>query len=143
MAVRTQTVNDSTVDRKWYVVDAGGKTLGRMATKVATLLMGKDKPIWSPHNDVGDFVVVINAGRVRVTGKKAAEKKYYRHSGYVGHLKEESFESLMAKSPETVVRLAVWGMLPKNKLGRAMLKKLKIYSGAEHPHQAQGPVPAN
>jgi large subunit ribosomal protein L13 len=124
------------------VVDASDQTLGRLATRIATLLEGKHKPIYSPHLDTGDHVVVVNAGRVRVTGNKLVQKRYYRHSGYPGGLKEESLQALLARKPELVIERAVKGMLPQNRLGRAMIKKLKVYSGAEHPHQAQQPQAA-
>jgi len=136
----TSTIKPKEIERKWCLVDVKNKTLGRISTVIAGLLMGKGKPVWSPHVDVGDFVIVVNAEKVRVTGKKVTDKKYYRHSGYVGNLKVETFGSLMAKSPETVIRLSVKGMLPSTKLGRAMIRKLKIYRGADHPHTAQNPV---
>ena len=125
------------IERKWWVIDARDKTLGRMAAQVAKLLMGKHKPIYAPHIDTGDYVVVINAAKLKVTGKKAEQKFYYRHSGYPGGLKSRSFEELFSKNPVRVVELAVKGMLPHNSLGRAMFKKLKVYPGNEHPHQAQ------
>lgn len=127
------------LERKWYVVDANGKTLGRMATQIATVLRGKHKPIYTPHVDCGDFVIVINAGKVKLTGKKLDQKKYVWHTGYVGHLKERSYRDLMQTKPDFVVYQAVKGMLPKNSLGREMLKKLKVYSGPEHDHAAQKP----
>lgn len=129
------------VTRSWWVVDAEGLPLGRLATEVATLLRGKHKPIFAPHVDTGDFVIVINASLVEVTSKKSQEKIYYRYSGYPGGLKAESFEHLRARRPEAVIERAVKGMLPKNKLGRQMIRKLKVYGGAEHPHQAQQPQP--
>ena len=122
--------------RDWYVVDASGKVLGRMSTKIATYLRGKHKPIFSPQADCGDFVVVINAAKLRVTGKKGKQKLYFTHSGYPGGDKLLSFEKMMEKNPERVLRLAVAGMLPKNRLGRQVIKKLKIYAGEKHPHQA-------
>ncbi|MGI6097909.1 MAG: 50S ribosomal protein L13 [Dethiobacteria bacterium] len=128
------------VEHKWYVVDATNKTLGRLATTVASLLKGKHKPIYTPHVDVGDFVIVINADKVVLTGKKKQQKKYYRHSGYAGGLKQISYEKLMAEKPERAVYLAVKGMLPRNRLGMKMLKKLRVYKGAQHPHEAQQPV---
>jgi len=125
------------IEREWWVIDATDKTLGKIATQVANLLMGKHKPIYAPHIDTGDYVVVINAAKVKVTGKKAEQKIYYRHSGYPGGLKSQSFQELFSKDPVRVMELAVRGMLPHNRLGRAMFKKLKIYPGNEHPHQAQ------
>ncbi len=127
--------------RRWFVVDAQGKILGRLASRIAVVLRGKNKPVFTPHADAGDFVVVVNAAQVQLTGKKLDDKKYYRHSGYMGGLKEISARHLMKKKPEEVLRHAVRGMLPKNSLGRQLLKKLKIYAGGTHPHQAQGPVP--
>lgn len=129
------------VNRDWYVVDANGKTLGRLATEIAKRLRGKHKPIYTPHVDTGDYIIVINADKVQVTGNKASDKLYYRHSGYVGHLKSVSFEKMQAKVPGRVIELAVKGMLPKNPLGRAMYRKLKVYSGPEHSHAAQQPKP--
>jgi len=127
------------VERDWVVVDAAGQTLGRLATEVARLLRGKHKPTFTPHLDVGDFVVVINAERVRLTGRKLEQKKYYRHSRYPGSLRTETAREAMEKHPERVIRAAVWGMLPKNRLGRKLLRKLKVYAGPEHPHEAQKP----
>lgn len=127
------------VNRKWLVVDAEGKVLGRLATEVATILRGKHKPIYAPHMDVGDHVIIINAGKVRLTGRKAQTKRYYRHTGYPGGLRSESFSELLSKHPERILEKAIWGMLPHNRLGRKMYKKLKIYSGTEHPHEAQKP----
>ncbi len=128
------------VPRRWFVVDAQGKVLGRLASRIAMVLRGKNKPEFTPHMDTGDFVVVVNAGQVKLTGKKLDQKIYYRHSGYVGGLKETSARQMLKKKPEEVLRHAVRGMLPKNSLGRNQLKKLKIYTGAEHPHEAQQPV---
>jgi len=127
------------VERKWYLVDAEGKTLGRLASEIASILRGKRKPIYTPHVDTGDFVVVINAEKVAVTGKKMEKKLYRHHTGYVGNLKEVPLKEMLAKKPEEVIRQAVKGMLPKNSLGRKMLKKLKVYAGPEHKHQAQKP----
>jgi len=127
--------------RNWYLVDAKGKTLGRLASRIAHVLMGKHKPIYTPHVDVGDYVVVINAAQVRVTGKKREQKKYYRYSGYPGGLKEQTFEELIAKHPTRPLYEAVRRMLPRSTLGRRMLKKLKIYPGPEHPHRPQNPQP--
>ncbi|MGQ9689028.1 MAG: 50S ribosomal protein L13 [Desulfobaccales bacterium] len=129
------------VPRRWFVVDAQGKVLGRLASRIAIVLRGKNKPEFTPHLDTGDFVVVVNAGQVRLTGKKLDQKIYYRHSGYPGGLKETSARQRLKKKPEEVLRHAVRGMLPKNSLGRHLLKKLKIYPGAEHPHEAQAPMP--
>ncbi|KXG74749.1 50S ribosomal protein L13 [Thermotalea metallivorans] len=127
------------IERKWYVVDAEGKTLGRLATEVASILRGKKKPIYTPHVDTGDYVIVINADKVEFTGKKLDQKLYRHHSGHPGGLKEMTARELMAKKPTKAVELAVKGMLPKNSLGRKMFKKLKVYAGAEHNHQAQKP----
>jgi large subunit ribosomal protein L13 len=131
----------SEVPRRWFVVDAQGKILGRLASRIAMVLRGKNKPEFTPHLDTGDFVVVVNAEQVRLTGKKLDQKIYYRHSGYMGGLKDISARHLLKKKPEEILRHAVRGMLPKNSLGRHLLKKLKIYTGAEHPHQAQQPAP--
>ncbi len=128
-------------ERNWLVVDANGKTLGRLATQIADTLRGKRKPQYTPHCDVGDFVIVVNAEKVTVTGNKRQEKRYYRHSGFPGGLRSRSFEEMIARRPEEVLRLAVKGMLPRNRLGRQQLRKLKIYAGPEHPHQAQQPAP--
>lgn len=136
---KTQIAKKEMIKRKWYVVDADGEILGRLASKVAKILMGKHKPIYTPNVDTGDFVIVINAEKVRVTGKKLQDKIYYKHTGYLGHLKEEKLISLLNRRPEAVIRFAVSGMLPKNSLGRKMLKKLKVYRGPEHPHIAQKP----
>jgi large subunit ribosomal protein L13 len=127
-------------ERNWLVVDASGKTLGRLATEIANTLRGKRKPQYTPHCDVGDFVIVVNAEKVAVTGNKRQEKRYYRHSGYPGGLRSRTFEEMIARRPEEVLRLAVKGMLPRNRLGRQQLRKLKIYAGPEHPHQAQQPA---
>jgi len=137
--MKTFVAKPATIEKKWYVVDASGKTLGRLATVVADTLRGKRKPIYTPHIDTGDFVVVVNADKIVVTGKKTEQKMYYRHSGHPGGLKSESYRHLFARKPEEVVRKAVRGMLPHNRLGRAQLRKLKIYAGAEHPHAAQRP----
>src|SRR5215211_3839778 len=127
--------------RDWYVVDAEGKTLGRLATQVADALRGKNKPEYTPHCDTGDFVIVLNAARVRVSGNKLADKLYYRHSGYPGGLRSRTLGEMLQRRPEEVVRKAVKGMLPRNRLSRQQLRKLKVYSGAEHPHEAQKPKP--
>lgn len=127
------------VERKWYVLDAEDKTLGKIASEVASILRGKKKPIYTPHVDTGDYVIVINAEKVRVTGKKEEQKIYKSHSGYPGGLKETTLRELRAKKPEEIIRHAVKGMMPKGKLGRQMFKKLKVYAGPEHPHTAQNP----
>ncbi|MCL2493092.1 MAG: 50S ribosomal protein L13 [Clostridiales bacterium] len=127
------------VEHKWYLIDAEGKTLGRLASEAASILRGKRKPIFTPHIDTGDYVIVINAEKVEVTGKKRKEKIYKRHTGYPGGLKELSFEKLQARNPEEIIRHAIKGMMPDGRLGRAMYKKLKVYAGAEHPHAAQKP----
>ena len=127
------------IERKWHLVDAEGKILGRLASRIAQILSGKDKPIYTPHLDVGDFVVVINAEKVKVTGNKEEKKIYYWHSGYPGGLKERTYQELLDKKPQDIIRKAVRGMLPKSKLGRQMFQKLKVYAGPQHPHQAQKP----
>jgi large subunit ribosomal protein L13 len=137
--MKTFVAKEAETDRKWYLVDAQNKVLGRLASQIASRLRGKHKPIFTPHADTGDFVVVINAEKVSLTGSKAAEKVYYHHTGYVGGLKEITAQKLLAKKPGEVLRLAVKGMLPKNSLGRRQLRKLKIYAGSEHPHEAQKP----
>ena len=131
------------VNRDWYVVDAAGKTLGRLATQIARHLRGKHKPIYTPHVDTGDYIVVVNADKVRVSGRKATDKMYYHHTGYIGSLKSANFEKMQEKSPGRVIELAVKGMLPKNTLGRAMFRKLKVYAGPDHQHAAQQPKPLN
>lgn len=137
--MKTYSAKPHEVDQKWLLVDAEGQTLGRMATEIATRLRGKHKPEYTAHVDTGDFVVVINADKVRVTGNKAKGKLYHSHSGFPGGLKTLSFEKLLEKAPERVIQLAVKGMLPRSPLGRAMFKKLKVYAGTEHPHGAQQP----
>ncbi|HEX8947726.1 MAG TPA: 50S ribosomal protein L13 [Dissulfurispiraceae bacterium] len=127
------------VERKWYVVDAKDQVLGRMASRIASYLRGKNKPVFTPNVDTGDFVIVVNADKVKVTGNKMTDKKYYHHTGYIGHIKEKSLKERMGSEPEKVIEDAVWGMLPKNRLGRAMIKKLKVYRGSEHGHTAQKP----
>jgi len=127
------------IEKKWWLVNAEGKILGRLATKIVILLRGKNKPRFSNFLDTGDFVIVINAERVSVTGRKLEKKEYYSHSQYPGGLKTEVLKELLEKKPEEVIKRAVWGMIPKNKLGRAVYKKLKVYRGSEHPHQAQNP----
>ena len=129
------------MNRDWYVVDAAGKTLGRLATEIARRLRGKHKPIYTPHVDTGDYIVVVNADKVHVTGRKATDKMYYHHTGYIGSLKSANFEKMQEKAPGRVIELAVKGMLPKNPLGRAMFRKLKVYAGPDHQHAAQQPKP--
>ncbi len=135
--MKTYVAKEQEISKKWYLVDARDKVLGRLATQIAMRLRGKHKPIFTPHADTGDFIVVINANKVTLTGRKWDKKIYYRHTGYIGGLKEISAKKLLEKKPEDILRFAVRGMLPKNSLGRRQLKKLKIYSGSEHPHQAQ------
>ena len=137
--MKTFVAKEYEVNKKWYLVDAENKVLGRLATQIASRLRGKHKPIYTPHADTGDFVVVINADKVILTGNKWADKNYYRHSGYVGGLKEISAKKLLEKKPENILRFAVKGMLPKNSLGRRQLKKLKVFAGPDHVHQAQQP----
>jgi len=141
MTTKTYVATPATAERNWVVVDAAGQTLGRLATQIADALRGKRKPEYTPHIDTGDFVVVINAEKVVVTGNKRAEKRYYRHSGYPGGLKSRTFEEMMAKRPEEIIRIAVKGMLPRNRLARKQLTKLKVYAGPDHPHVAQKPQP--
>ena len=133
----------STIERKWYVVDATGHTLGRLASEVAKVLRGKNKPIFTPHMDTGDYVIIVKADKIKVTGKKLEQKVYYRHSAYVGGMKETTLKEMLAKKPERVIELAVKGMLPKGPLGRAMIKKLHVYAGSEHGHAAQKPEALN
>ena len=137
--MKTFTAKNETVQRDWYVVDAAGQTLGRLATEIASRLHGKPKPEYTPHVDTGDYIVVINAEQVRVTGNKTSDKIYYSHTGFPGGIKEISFEKLIAKAPERVLEAAVKGMLPRNPLGRDMYRKLKVYAGTNHPHAAQQP----
>jgi len=139
--VRTYSATPREIEREWLVVDAQGQTLGRLATRIASVLRGKHKPIYSPHLDCGDFVIVVNAEKVAVTGRKLDQKFYYRHSGYPGGLKEIDLRKQLQLHPERVVESAVRGMLPKNRLGRKLFKKLKVYAGPTHPHQAQQPRP--
>src|SRR3954470_8661035 len=139
--MKTFVATPATREREWLVVDATDKTLGRLATQIADALRGKRKPEYTPHCDVGDFVVVVNAEKVAVTGKKREDKRYYRHSGYPGGLRSRTFEEMIQRRPEEVLRLAVKGMLPRTRLGRQQLRKLKIYAGPDHPHQAQQPAP--
>jgi large subunit ribosomal protein L13 len=137
--VKTYTAKPQDIKREWFVVDARDKTLGRLASGVAHVLRGKHKPIYTPHMDTGDYVIVINAGQIRVTGRKLDQKMYYRHSGYPGGLRQISLRDQLAKDPTRVIESAVRGMLPKNRLGRQMIKKLRVYAGETHPHQAQQP----
>ena len=139
--MKTHTPKASEIDRNWWLVDATDKTLGRLATELARILRGKHKPIYTPHLDTGDYVVILNAEKVRLTGSKADTKTYFRHSGYIGKEKQIPFRRMVQTHPERIIELAVKGMLPKNKLGRAMRKKLKVYAGSEHPHQGQNPQP--
>ncbi len=141
--MKTISAKPESVQREWFVVDAEGKTLGRMAAEIAHRLRGKHKPEYTPHVDTGDYIVVINADKVRVTGRKATDKMYYHHTGYIGGIKSISFEKLMEKAPERTIEYAVKGMMPKGPLGRAMFKKLKVYAGTEHPHTAQQPQELN
>lgn len=141
--MRTYNAKNETTSHEWYLVDAAGKTLGRLASEIARRLRGKHKAIYTPHVDTGDYIVVINASQVKVTGNKNKDKIYYTHSGYPGGLKETTFEKLLAKKPERVIEIAVKGMLPKNPLGRAMYRKLKVYAGTKHPHLAQQPQQLN
>ncbi len=138
--MKTYSPKPQDAQRNWHVIDAENRVLGRMATEIAIKLRGKDKPEFAPHMDMGDFVVVINADKIKVTGNKLSQKKYYRYSGYPGGIKEISLEKLLQKKPEEVIRHSVRGMLPKNKIGRDLLKKLKVYSGPDHPHKAQKPT---
>lgn len=139
--MKTYSPKPSEVKHEWYLVDAEGKTLGRLASEIAKVLRGKHKPIYAPHLDTGDYVIVINAEKVHVTGNKLDQKMYYRHSGYPGGLTSITLREQLKRHPTRVIRSAVKGMLPHNRLGRAMMKKLKIYGGDSHPHQAQGPKP--
>lgn len=139
--MNTFTAKPNEVNRDWYVIDAKGKTLGRLASEVARRLRGKHKPIYTPHVDTGDYIIVVNADKVHVTGRKFTDKMYHHHTGYIGNLKSASFAKMQERAPGRVIELAVKGMLPKNPLGRAMYRKLKIYSGPEHKHAAQQPKP--
>ena len=139
--MKTYTAKPKEIEQRWYVVDAEGKTLGRLATQIADTLRGKRKPQYTPHVDTGDFVVVVNAEKIAVTGAKRTDKKYYRHSGYPGGLKVRTFNDMMERRPEEIIRIAVKGMMPRNRLGRKQLTKLKVYAGPDHPHQAQSPKP--
>lgn len=139
--MKTISAKPASVSRDWYVVDATGKTLGRLASEVAKRLRGKHKPAYTPHVDTGDYVIVVNAGKVRVTGAKMSDKMYYRHSGYIGNMRRMSLGKMIETTPERVIESAVKGMMPKNPLGRAMFKKLKVYGGPNHRHEAQQPQP--
>ena len=139
--MKTFSAKNHDVDRNWYLVDARNKTLGRLSTEIATRLRGKHKPIYTPHVDTGDYIVVVNASKIRVTGNKMTDKMYYKHTGYIGNLKSESLETMLEKYPEKVLMKSVRGMLPKSKLGRAMIKKLRVFAGPEHTHIAQQPEP--
>ncbi len=139
--MRTFSAKPAEVKRDWYVVDADGKTLGRLATEIALRLRGKHKPEYTPHVDTGDYIVVVNAEKVKVTGNKETDKMYYHHTGYIGNLKSISLDKLRIKAPEQIIEKAVKGMLPRNPLGRAMFKKLKVYAGTEHGHAGQQPQP--
>ncbi len=139
--MKTYVATPADRERNWVLIDAEGKNLGRLATQIATILRGKNKPTFTPHCDVGDFVVVVNAEKITVTGDKRQEKRYYRHSGYPGGLKSRTLEEMLERRPEEVIRLAVKGMLPRNRLARKQILKLKIYAGPEHPHAAQKPEP--
>ena len=137
----TYTARPADIEHQWFIVDAEGMVLGRLATEIAKIIRGKHKPTFTPHMDTGDFVIVINASKVRVTGRKAEQKSYFMHSGYMGHEKQIPFATMLAKHPERIIEKAVHGMLPKNALGRGVLRqKLRVYAGAEHPHQAQQPT---
>ena len=138
--MKTFSAKPAEVKRDWYIIDANGKTLGRMATEIARRLRGKHKPEYTPHVDTGDYIVVVNAEKIHVSGNKLKDKMYYRHTGYVGNLKSASLEKMLEKSPARVIEIAVKGMLPKNPLGRAMFRKLKVYAGTEHAHAAQQPI---
>ena len=137
--MKSYMASPATIERKWYVVDATGHTLGRLTSEIAKILRGKNKPTYTPHIDTGDYVIVVNADKIKVTGKKMDQKIYYRHSDYVGGMKEATLKEMMNKKPEDVITLAVKGMLPKGPLGRSMIKKLHVYAGSEHVHAAQQP----
>lgn len=139
--MKTAFLKKEETSRKWYIVDASGQTLGRFASRIAKILIGKHKPNYTPNVDNGDFVIVINADKIKVTGKKLTEKIYYHHTGYIGNLKAETLKERLEREPEEVIIDAVWGMMPKTRLGKRMIKKLKVYKGSEHPHKAQSPEP--
>ena len=139
--MKTFSAKKNDINRNWYLVDAQNKTLGRLSTEIAIRLRGKHKPIYTPHVDTGDYIVVVNASKIRVTGKKMTDKVYYKHTGYIGNLKSENLETMLQKSPEKVLMKSVRGMLPKTKLGSVMIKKLRVFAGPEHTHVAQQPEP--
>jgi len=139
--MKTFSAKKNDINRHWYLVDAQNKTLGRLSTEIANHLRGKHKPIYTPHVDTGDYIVVVNASKIRVTGKKMTDKVYYKHTGYIGNLKSENLETMLKKSPERVLMKSVRGMLPKTKLGSVMIKKLRVFAGPEHTHVAQQPEP--
>ncbi|SVC54007.1 uncharacterized protein METZ01_LOCUS306861 [marine metagenome] len=139
--MKTFSAKNNDIDRSWYLVDAQNKTLGRLSTEIATRLRGKHKPIYTPHVDTGDYIVVVNASKIRVTGNKMTDKVYYKHTGYIGNLKSVNLETMLEKYPEKVLMKSVRGMLPKSKLGNAMIKKLRVFAGPEHTHTAQQPEP--
>ena len=139
--MKTFSAKNHDIDRNWYLVDAQNKTLGRLSTEIASRLRGKHKPIYTPHVDTGDYIVVVNASKIRVTGKKMTDKVYYKHTGYIGNLKSENLKTMLEKYPEKVLMKSVRGMLPKSKLGSAMIKKLRVFAGPEHAHIAQQPQP--
>ena len=139
--MKTFSANNHDIERNWYLVDAQNKTLGRLSTEIATRLRGKHKPIYTPHVDTGDYIVVVNASKIRVTGNKMTDKVYYKHTGYIGNLKSENLKTMLEKYPEKVLMKSVRGMLPKSKLGNAMIKKLRVFAGPEHTHIAQQPEP--
>lgn len=139
--MRTYSTKKADLEREWFVVDATDQTLGRLATQIACILKGKHKSIYAPHLDTGDFVIVVNADKIKVTGKKLSQKRYYHHTGYLGGLKSRTLQEMLTRQPTKVIQHAVRGMLPKNRLGRKMIKKLKVYAGSTHPHQAQKPKP--
>ena len=139
--MKTFSAKNHEIDRNWYLVDAQNKTLGRLSTEIASRLRGKHKPIYTPHVDTGDYIVVVNASKIRVTGKKMTDKVYYKHTGYIGNLKSENLKTMLEKYPEKVLMKSVRGMLPKSKLGSAMIKKLRVFAGPEHAHIAQQPKP--
>ena len=141
--MKTYFANKENIEHKWYLVDASGKVLGRLASQIAKYLRGKHKPEYTPHADAGDYIVVINADKIKVTGNKEEDKVYHRHSGYPGGIKETNLSAMRAKKPTDIIEIAVKGMMPKNPLGREMLRKLKVYAGTEHPHTAQQPVEIN
>ena len=139
--MKTFSAKNNDIDRSWYLVDAQNKTLGRLSTEIATRLRGKHKPIYTPHVDTGDYIVVVNASKIRVTGNKMTDKVYYKHTGFIGNLKSVNLETMLEKYPEKVLMKSVRGMLPKSKLGNAMIKKLRVFAGPEHTHTAQQPEP--